>query len=160
MKKWFLLLIVILVGAGYYFYQQGLTSIKQPEFKSVSNVVVDSVIKYMAYVKCDVNFYNTNRLGAQLYNTELKILSNDVEVGQVFQSSHTQIPPQSEFKVPLSFKIDLIKAGYSQTLSGLLNQALSKEKKLPVKFKGVARIKALGITQKVEIEFQDELLIK
>lgn len=159
MKKWIFLLILLLVGVGYYLYQQGV-AIKQPEFKSVSNIVVDSVVKYMAYVKCDVNFYNPNRLGAQLYNTELKILSNDVEVGQVFQSSHTEIPPQSEFKVPLSFKIDLIKAGYSQTLSGLINQALSKEKKLPVKFKGVARIKALGITQKVDIEFQDELLIK
>lgn len=159
MKKWIFLLILLLVGVGYYLYQRGV-AIKQPEFKSVSNIVVDSVVKYMAYVKCDVNFYNPNRLGAQLYNTELKILSNDVEVGQVFQSSHTEIPPQSEFKVPLSFKIDLIKAGYSQTLSGLINQALSKEKKLPVKFKGVARIKALGITQKVDIEFQDELLIK
>mgnify|MGYP001168766179 CR=1 FL=1 len=159
MKKWIFIALLVVIGVGYYIYQQGI-SIKQPEFKSISNFNVDSVVKYMAYVKCDVNLYNPNKLGAQLYNTELKILSNGVEIGEVFQSSHTEIPPQSEFIVPLSFKIDLIKGGYSQTLSGLINQALSKEKKLPVKFKGVARIKALGITQKVDIEFDDELTIK
>lgn len=130
---------------------------KEPAFITIKNIEIDSMSGNIASVRGIAVFNNPNNLDATLLNTELKVYSNSAFIGNVSQTAISNIEAKSEFKIPLHFQIDLLKLGYSQSLAGLIENALNREKIIPVRFEGYCRIITLGATHKIPVEFEDKL---
>lgn len=154
LKKLFILIILLLTGALVWLFYNPL---KEPSFVRIRQLTVDTMVGNIATVKAIAVFNNPNTLDAQLLNTELKAYSNDAFIGTVSQTAITTIPGNSDFDVYLTLKADVMKLGYSQSLSGLLTNALSRTKEVPVKFEGYCRIKILGAVHKIPVSFEDKL---
>ncbi len=134
--------------------------LKEPTFKNIKSIEMDSLNGNIVNVRAIAVFNNPNSMEATLLNTELKVYSNDAFVGNVSQTDISEIAPKCDFELPLYFQIDLLKLGYSQSLAGLLENALNKEKVIPIRFEGYCRIKTLGATHKIPITFEDKLRFK
>jgi len=115
----FLLLVVIGIAAWIYFFKP----IKEPVFLNMKIIAIEKLENNNAQITAVAIFNNPNPIGATLLNTELKAFSNDVQIANVSQTAITAINAKSNFEVPLTFKIDLLKAGLSQSISGLLENA-------------------------------------
>ncbi len=153
-KKIIILLVLILAGVAAWFY---FNPFKEPTFVAIKTIEVVKIEGNIADVNAIAVFNNPNSLEATLLNTELKVFSNDASIGHVSQTALTSIQSNSNFEIPLHFKIDLVKMGYSQSLGGLIENALNRQKVFPVKFDGYCRIKTFGTVHKIPIEFADEL---
>ncbi|MES2617018.1 MAG: hypothetical protein V4613_04015 [Bacteroidota bacterium] len=154
LKKIFILGILVIGGLCIWLFYNPL---KEPTFVNIKNLVVDTMVGNIASVHGTAVFNNPNKLDAQLLNTELKAFSNDAYIGTVSQTAISTIPGNSDFEIPLTLTVDVLKLGYSQSLSGLLTNALNKQKMIPVKFEGYCRIKILNSVHKIPVTFEDEL---
>lgn len=155
LKKIFFLLVLIAIGiaAWLYFFKP----IKEPVFLNMKIVSIDKIENNNAKIHAVAIFENPNPISATLLNTELKAFSNGVAIGNVSQTAISAINAKSKFEVPLTLNVDLLKAGLSQSISGLLENVLKKEKIIPIKFDGYCRIKTFNTTHKIPIVFEDKL---
>jgi len=153
-KKLIILVVLILAGIGAWLY---FNPFKEPTFVAIKTIEVVKIEGNIADVNAIAVFNNPNAIEATLLNTELKVFSNDASIGHVSQTALTTIQSNANFEIPLHFKIDMVKMGYSQSLGGLIENALNKQKVFPVKFDGYCRIKTFGTVHKIPIEFADEL---
>ncbi len=160
MKKLTLILVVLLVVAGvvYFFIN---SEIKSPEFKSFENIQLDSISQdNVISVKADLILKNPNIVEAKLLSTDLSILTQNTKVGSVYLVKITDIHPNSDFKLPLSFKIYLNKVIETQGLSGILEKALNEERKFTLNFNGVCRIQVNKQLFKVPVNYTEEIVLK
>ncbi len=155
MVKKIIIFSVILIGA--FIAWRVYNPFKEPTFVAINAFAIEKMEGQVANVKATAVFNNPNDLDATLLNTELKVYSNGAFVGNISQTAITPIMAKCNFELPLYFKIDLLKLGYSQSIGGLLENALNKEKAFPVRFEGYCRIKTLGAVHKIPIEFADEI---
>lgn len=153
-KKILILLVLIIAGIVAWLY---FNPFKEPTFVAIKTIEVVKIEGNIADVNAIAVFNNPNSMEATLLNTELKVFSNDASIGHVSQTALTNIQANTNFEIPLHFKIDLVKMGYSQSLGGLLENVLNRQKVFPVKFDGYCRIKTFGTVHKIPIEFADEL---
>ncbi len=153
-KKILILIALIIAGIAGWLY---FNPFKEPTFVAIKTIEVVKIDGNIADVNAIAVFNNPNSLEATLLNTELKVFSNDASIGHVSQTALTTIQSNANFEIPLHFKIDMVKMGYSQSLGGLIENALNKQKVFPVKFDGYCRIKTFGTVHKIPIEFADEL---
>ena len=132
-------------------------NLRIPEFKSIQNIesLGNEGLRYR--FKADLQFYNPNRRQAELLNTEIRIFCEDLETATAHQIENVQINPDADFIVPIDFEVDAFHLARSQTLSGILDQVMSKEKKIKVIFKGYTRVRISGEIFKIPID-QEEIL--
>lgn len=105
-------------------------------------------------------FNNPNTYGAVLLNTELKVYSNDILLGQVSQTQLTDIKALSDFEIPLKFTVDLLKLGMSQGISGMVENLMNEERIIPVKFEGYCRIRSKDRIYRIPVTYDDKLIFK
>lgn len=160
MKRIFLLLtiVILLVIGGIYIFKS--YKIHSPEFVGIRNIELINVTDQSANVKAILVFHNPNTFEAQLLNTQIKVFSNDVFIAEVSQNDLTKIGASQDFDVPFSFSVDLIRLGLSQGLAGLIDQALSTEKKLPLRFEGYCRIRSKNDIFKIPINFEEQIVFQ
>ncbi|MDI1234585.1 MAG: hypothetical protein PSX81_09910 [bacterium] len=154
LRKILIIVVLIIAGIAGWLY---FNPFKEPVFVAIKTIEVEKIEGNIAEVNAVAVFNNPNSIEATLLNTELKVFSNDALIGHVSQTSLTNIQSNSNFEIPLHFQIDLVKMGYSQSISGLLDNILNKQKVFPVKFDGYCRIKTFGTVHKIPVEFADEL---
>ncbi len=155
-KIFFILILIILAVAAYFFFYN---PIKEPEFISLKIIEINKVDKTNFQIKADANFNNPNAIGATLLNTELDVYNNDIKIAHISQTEMKEIKANSPFVLPIIFSIDILKSGYAQSVSGILESVLKKELVIPAKFKGYCQIKILNTSQKIPVEFTDEIKI-
>lgn len=148
-----MLLVIIGIVAWLYFFNP----IKEPVFVNMKILGIEKLENNMVKISAVAIFNNPNRISATLLNTELKAYSNDVFIANVSQTTISSIPANSTFEVPLTFNIDVLKVGLSQSVSGILENILNKEKVISIKFDGYCRIKTFNTTHKIPIVFEDKL---
>ncbi len=155
LKKILILIVLLVVGiaAWLYFFKP----IKEPVFLNMKIISIDKIENNNARIQVVAIFDNPNPIGATLLNTELKAFSNGVAIGNVSQTAISTINAKSKFEVLLTLNVDLLKAGLSQSISGLLENVLKKEKIIPIKFDGYCRIKTFNTIHKIPIVFEDKL---
>jgi LEA14-like dessication related protein len=154
----FLVLIAVVIIAGKWIYD--IRSFKEPVFRDIRNLQVIKLEGQLAEISADALFNNPNSFTATLLNTELKVYSNDVLLGQVSQTHITEIPAESDFDIPLTFKVDLLKLGMSQGISGMVENLMNDERLIPVRFEGYCRIRNEDATYKIPITYEDKLVFK
>lgn len=130
MKKWviFLSLIIAATLSALWLLSE---SIQAPEFVKIDNCRLSEPDKNnMILCEVDVVLKNPNKVAAKLIFTDISVYSDNLKLATISQTSVTDIPANQQFSLPLSCKINLINVIGSQGLSGLLEKALSSEKKI------------------------------
>jgi LEA14-like dessication related protein len=155
MKRFVLITAVVLILSVLIYYLISRSLILQPEFKEIKDVKLISMTEELAEVEAIAVFFNPNQREARLLNSELKVYAEDIQVASVSQSSMAEIQANSVFEIPIRFKTDLYKLGYSQTISGLLENALNNEHKIKLRFIGYCRLKVSDKVYRIPIEYED-----
>lgn len=154
-----LLVVVVLSITGWLIFR--LESPKEPEFREIRNAELLNVQGNEAEIFAEVVFYNPNRFGITLLNTDLRVLIDDEEVARLTQTIMTDIRPHSEFTLPLRCKADLLKLGLSQTLSGMLLKLLDQEKrKFRLRLSGTCRFKNRNSIVRLPIDHEESISIR
>lgn len=100
-------------------------------------------------------FFNPNKIGAIILNTELNVHSNGIKVADISQTNNAEAKPESEFILQVNYAIDLKKLLNSQGLSGLISSALSRSCKL--EFNGYCRIMVREKIYKIPISSEQTI---
>lgn len=160
MKRLVLISVIVLSFAAFTFWYLS-SRVKSPEFIKIVNVRFSDVDdQNIATCQADVILLNPNQFEAKLVFTDINVFSNDLKVASISQTSVSEIPANMEFSLPLFCKINLINTIGSQGLSGILEKALSSEKKLPLKFEGYCRVVVKGHAYRIPISVEETIIIK
>jgi len=151
----FLLMLIGIISAVLFYYK---TNFRSPEFISIENVQFIETKGTDAFFNAQAKFYNPNDFDAQIINSELKIISKELQIADISQSNICKIDAKSYFIIDFKFKIDIAQLSLSQGISGVLSNFLSETKEIPVKFMGYTRVKSDGIVYKIPIDFNQKLI--
>lgn len=160
MKKWviFLSLFILIVSSTVWLLSE---SMQAPEFVKIENCRLSELDKNNEVLcQVDVVLRNPNNVEAKLIFTDISVFSNDLKLATISQTSVTDIPANQQFSLPLSCKINLINVIGSQGLSGLLEKALSSEKKLPLNFTGHCRVSVDGHVYRIPVNVNETIVLK
>lgn len=160
MKRWviFLSLLIVAAFAALYLLSE---SIQAPEFVKIENCRLSKPDQNnIMLCEVDVVLKNPNKIAAKLIFTDINVFSDDLKLATISQTSVTDIPANQQFSLPLSCKINLINVIGSQGLSGLLEKALSSEKKLPLNFTGQCRVSVDGHVYRIPINVSETIVLK
>lgn len=119
-----LLFLVILSGS--------CSSIKEIEYKSISNIKVEKVGFVSSALSADLIYYNPNNFGIELQRSDLDIYINDNFLGHSSQSYQIKIPKRGQFVLPIKLDLDM-----KNLLKNGLTSLFNKE----VKIRAVGKIK-------------------
>ncbi len=136
------------------------SNLRSPEFISIEKIEYIETIGPEVFFNAHANFYNPNNFEAQILNSELELISKDLEVAKISQSNISKVKAHSNFNVEFKFKINLAQLSVSHGLSGVLANILSEEKEIPVHFTGYTRFRSRGQVYKIPIEFDQILKFK
>ena len=143
-------LILIVSSAVFWYFSRQLQS---PQFVKITNCRFSDISEeQIATCIAEVVLYNPNEYNAKLVYTDINVFSNDLKV--------TNIPANQEFSLPLSCKINLLNVIGAQGLSGLLEKALSSEKKIPLKFEGHCRLVVDHNIYRIPISAEETIVFK
>lgn len=158
MKKWSIIAssVLIVVFLVYVFLN---TKIKQPEYIGVKSFSYNLISERELMVNIDLAFKNNNNFKALLINSNFKVSVDDVQIGSVSQTNVTKIDAMDTFNIPLVFKIDPLKFGLSQGVSGVLSMALDSERKIEARFTGYCRVKVSDEIYEIPVDVLKELKI-
>lgn len=159
-RYWYIILILLIGTISILYMVYYKTNFSAPEFISIERVQYIETTGTEAHFNALANFHNPNTFSAQILNSELKIISNDVEIARISQSNISKINPQSDFNIEFKFKIDIAQLSLSHGISGVLVNLLSETKEIPVHFNGYTRVKCDGTVYKIPVDFDQKLIFK
>ncbi len=111
---------------------------KEPEFKTIKNVKVNS--KTLKTINFDfiAEMHNPNIIGITMTKMDLDLFYGDVKLADVIQNETTTIGANTDFDVPLNTNIN--SSDLFKRKTGLLGIALDalNNKKIDVQVKGIA----------------------
>jgi LEA14-like dessication related protein len=136
------------------------SNFRSPEFISIEKVQYLETIGTDVFFNAQANFHNPNSFDAQILNSELKILSKDLQIAQISQSNICKVNSKSYFKIDFKFKIDIAELSLSHGIAGVLANLLSETKEIPVHFIGYTRVRCKGIVYKIPIDVDQKLIFK
>ena len=158
MKKWSIIaLSVLIISVLVYIIIN--TKIKQPEFIGVKSFKYNLISERELIVDIDLAFKNNNNFKAVLINSSFKVSVDDLQVGSVSQTNVARIEAMDTFNIPLVFKIDPLKLGLTQGVSGVLSMALDSERSIEARFTGYCRVKVSDKIYEIPVDFMKELKI-
>ena len=125
-----------------------------PQYKEIKNISVTKASFQTVELKADVLLYNPNIVSVKITYVDISLSVNGNEVS-TFQQNYTvvEMPPKSDFTLPLDIEFPLSKILTQSSLSDLFNSALNREFK--VNFSGKVRIKVLGVDFNVPIKGEE-----
>lgn len=159
-RYWLLLLILLIAFVSIFLVLYYRSVFSTPEFISIEQVQYIETNGSEVSFKAQANFYNPNEFDAQILNSELKIISKDLQIAQISQSNICKIKAKSPFNIEFKFKIDIAQLSVSHGISGVLASLLSEIKEIPVHFTGYTRVKSNSTVYKIPIDFDQKLRFK
>jgi LEA14-like dessication related protein len=151
-------LILIVSSAAFWYFS---TRLQSPKFIKITNCRFSEISEeQIATCLAEVVLYNPNQYNAKLVYTDINVFSNDLKVATISLTSVTNIPANQVFSLPLSCKINLLNVIGAQGLSGLLEKALSSEKKIPLKFEGHCRLVIDHNVYRIPISAEENIVFK
>lgn len=127
---------------------------QEPQFLRIDNIEVTEVKGKEALLNADAYFYNPNDVKMKLKNVDIDVEVEGKKVGKINHSLKTRIPANAEFKVPLDATFNLAEIGLLNSIISILNG-----KKVKVHYVGTITVSVHGFSQKVPVEFDDEVRI-
>lgn len=153
-NKWiWLILALILIGSFFIFLFKWNAA--KPRFVKIDNIVIQESDLDKAKISADVFLFNPGYVTATLLNTELQVSTEDLRVATISQTQSVDIPSNSEFKIPVSCKVDFIKLGMSQGLASLLEKALNEKRNIKLKFEGYCNVRYNGKNIRIPVTHEE-----
>ena len=158
MKKWLILVVLLLLGTIVFVWIQSRQSVfEAPELLSIDSLNCIEMSPKQLTFSAVVTMINKADVKGQLLNTDIKINNNQYTIARVSQTYIQDIQALSTFRVPIVFSVDLINLSMAQGVSGLISAALGEKRSLPVHFSGNTKIKWQGMVIKIPIEVDQNL---
>jgi hypothetical protein len=152
-----LIIVIAAIGGGVYYFKPSLRS---PEFISIEKIDYVDTDGADILFNAQAKFHNPNNFEAQILNSELKVISKELEIARISQSNISKIDAHSDFSIQFKFNINIAQISLSHGLSGVLANLLSDVKEIPVHFSGYTRVKSRGEVYKIPIEYNQILKFK
>jgi len=131
----------------------------EPTFKKLEDVKFKSLSLSKKRVTLSANalFNNPNALSGQMKNMNLEVFVNGKKVSNLKQNVSSEIPAESDFKLPLEVEIPLneVLKDIGSSLGGIL-----KSPKIKYHLEGSATVSMAGIEASVPIYFEGEEELK
>ena len=128
---------------------------RQPEFRYLENIRISEISAKNISIDGSAVFYNPNAFPLQLLETDIQVAIDGKWLGKVTVPESTHIEASKEFTLPLALSFP---AGKLFKNIGSMFILLSK-KTVNLRYQGFIRVKIKGITIKIPIENQQDILI-
>jgi len=141
-------------------YLSSCQEVKDPVFKSIQEVNIDSASLEMVKVSAVASFYNPNNVEIEVQEGDIEVYANGINLGQLEILIPSKIPAKKDFELPLhiSFPPSKIFKKKGGILGSILSTAL--DRKLELEYRGNIRVEVLGISVQVPIQEFEELELK
>ena len=100
MKKFVFVLLIISAFAS-------CGKMKDPVFKGIENVKMNGLGVEESFVTLDIRYLNPNSFKGRLKNAEGDAWMDSIYLGHFMVDTLVQIPPNSEFLVPVKLMVDM-----------------------------------------------------
>jgi LEA14-like dessication related protein len=124
-----------------------MKNISEPEFRDISNVKIVKVGLLQTTAGADLVYYNPNDFGIQLANARGDVYIDNAFFGHFELDQKVQVRKNSEFVIPVIFKLDNIGAIRNQ-------QDIYKKKEAMVRIEGIALVKKAGLSKEIPIRYE------
>jgi LEA14-like dessication related protein len=122
-------------------------SVKDPEYRSITNVRLISAGLLQSVAGIDIIYYNPNKFSAQLKDVSGDVYINDSFFGRFEVQEKVQMTKRSDFTVPAIVKLDMI--GILKNQRDLFNNKDAK-----IRIEGFAKVQKTGISVLVPIKYE------
>jgi LEA14-like dessication related protein len=122
-------------------------SVKEPEFRNVSNARLIEMGLLQSTAGIDLIYYNPNNFGVQLNEARGDVYIDNAYLGRFGLAETVQVGKRAEFTVPAIIKLDMIGAIKNQ-------RGIYKKKEVLVRIEGIARLKKAGFTRDIPIKYE------
>ncbi|MGE5518689.1 MAG: hypothetical protein ACM3VS_02100 [Candidatus Dadabacteria bacterium] len=98
-------LLPALLAAG--IVLSGCTKIQEPAFRRIENFRLKNIGLTSGTIGFNVTYYNPNNFGVTVKETQADVSIDSVFLGKFMQDNLTEVPPKSEFSIPISGTIPI-----------------------------------------------------
>lgn len=127
-------------------------NIKELEYKGIQKTQIRNLSLSNAAIQIDLGYYNPNKFGIDVKETNLSIYLNDKFVALADQPEKTQIPREANFTFPIVAHFDPFKI-----LGTALNSLFNYKNKIGIQ--GTAKLGKSGVYIKVPINIAEQVSI-
>lgn len=142
--------LLILFIACLFLQSAGCNNIKELDYKGIQSTEIQSLGLRNAALRINLEYYNPNKFGIDVKETNLSIYLNDAFVAVADQPEKTQIPKLSNFTFPVVAHFDPLK------ILGTAFQSLFN-KKSKLRIEGTAKLGKGGVYIKVPVQITEEV---
>ncbi|MBK8684222.1 MAG: LEA type 2 family protein [Bacteroidetes bacterium] len=128
----------------------GCNNIKELEYKGIAKTELNTLSFNQAAIRINLSYYNPNKFGIDVKETNLSVYLNDQFIGIADQPEKTMIPRQADFQFPVVVHFDPIKV-----LGTAFKSLFSKTNK--VTLQGSARLGKGGMYLKVPVQISEQV---
>lgn len=147
----FLNKIMLFLIAGS-FLLSGCNSIKDIEYKGIKETKLQSLGLQKGTVKVVLQYYNPNKFGIDLKETQLEVYANDKYIGIAENPDKFVVPKLSNFDFPVYIHFNPLKA------MGLVS--LMNADKINLHVKGTTKAGKGGVYIRVPVDVTEEVSLK
>lgn len=133
--------------------QMACSPLKEPEFRGVQNMKVESKGSELV-VNAEAIMFNPNKKNLKLYEIDLDVNINDANVGHILDSTEVDVPANEVFYVPVTVTVPT-KVVMGNLISSFFSAA--EDRKVEVQYKGHVRMKALGFKFKLPVNAKSKM---
>lgn len=144
------LFISLLFTAWVVLQSAGCNNVKELEYKGIQDTRIQSLGFNNSAIRINLKYYNPNKFGIDVKETNLSIYLNDKFVAIADQPEKTQIQRQSDFIFPVVAHFDPLKI-----LGTAFTSLFSKTNKVSIQ--GTARLGKGGVYIKVPINITENV---
>lgn len=164
MKKFLLFIVVLLLflGAGAYWYYQKHGEPQAPDFKEIKNLKITEVVPFPKPVitfEADAVLNNSNPFGLDLVDANFDVYVDKKKATKVAQRLSTTMPAESDFTVPLIFEVPLANTDIVKDLSTILTGGW-KKKSVKIRAVGEIHVKAAAIEIPIPFDYEETVRFK
>lgn len=132
------------------FQSAGCNNVKELDYKGIESTEIQSIGLNNSAIRVNLKYFNPNKFGIDVKETNLSLYLNDKFVGIADQPEKTQIPKQSDFIFPVVAHFDPLKI-----IGTAFKSLFSKTNKLSIQ--GTAKLGKSGVYIKVPINITENV---
>jgi LEA14-like dessication related protein len=121
--------------------------LQEPEFRDIQNVRLDKVGVLQTSATVDLIYYNPNDNSVTISDARGDIYLDGAYLGHFDLKQPVKVRKNSEFSLPVTFKLDNVGAIKNQ-------RDIYKKKEALVKIDGLARLKKAGFSKDITIRYE------
>lgn len=148
--KSILAISVILLISFFMMQSAGCNHVKELDYKGIKSTQIKTLNFNNAALQINLEYYNPNKFGVDVKETNLSIYLNDHFIAIADQPERTQIPRESDFVFPVVAHFDPLKI-----LGTAFSSLFSKTNKLTLQ--GTAKVGKDGIYIKVPVNITENV---